>query len=38
VDKDDITGAIGIAVTQLHGNLQTVRDHFGMDEEEAASS
>jgi hypothetical protein len=37
VDKVDITGAIGVAVTQLCGDLQTVRDHFGMDEKEAAS-
>jgi hypothetical protein len=37
VDKDDVTDAIGFAVGQLHHNLQTVRDHFGMDEKEAAS-
>ena len=37
VDPDDIAGALGLATTQLHSNLQTVRDHFGMDEKEAAS-
>jgi hypothetical protein len=38
VDKEDVTDAIGLAVTQLHSNLQTVRDHFGMDRKEAAAS
>jgi hypothetical protein len=37
VDSDDVAGALGLAVSQLHQNLQIVRDHFGMDKEEAAS-
>jgi Holliday junction resolvasome RuvABC endonuclease subunit len=36
VDPDDIAGALGLATTHLHSNLQTVRAHFGMDENEAA--
>jgi hypothetical protein len=37
VEKEDVAGALGLATTHLHRNLQTVRAHFGMDEKEAAS-
>ena len=36
-DPEDRNGALDLAVGHLHKNLQTVRDHFGMDNEEAAS-
>jgi hypothetical protein len=35
--EEDRFSALDFAVGQLHRNLQTVRDHFGMDEKEAAS-
>ena len=34
---EDRAGALDLAVTQLHINLQIIRNHFGMDKEEAAS-
>jgi hypothetical protein len=38
VDPEDREEALDLAIGQLYHNLQTVRDHFGMDEKKAAAS
>jgi hypothetical protein len=38
VDPEDCEAALGLATAELQRNLQTARNHFGMDKKERAAS
>jgi hypothetical protein len=38
IDSEERMGALGLATTEIHRNLQTARNHFRMDKKKGAAS